>query len=463
MKVRDIMRVTMVMAAFCMAVVTAYSQHYAGEVMGTLGGQALKYHGDYTDDLWGLGGTASIHFAPHSRLAIEARFGLAEIRWKVTPSELFANPDYFGQGAQIGDRYPGTATTIEPENESRITTGDLLLQYVLVPDLEAVPFIYAGVGLLSFSPTNSEEHEALPNNTFSVYDRLAASVPVGGGVRIPFSYRVGLQLRAEHRFVFSQWLDDVNTNGANDGLTSFQLGLTYRFTNEPDEEIWVTVVCECCGETWLERPGHPVAHDCLHWHHCDGCGHWHCCKGVSHCDGCCCCCCCGGGSGGSGSGGGGGSGQGEGGGGGDQAGAEPAARKAFSKDIRFKLDTDEFDFTYPQTRKNLDELLDYMAKAPEGHEVIIEGHASGEGPPKRNKELSDLRSKKIREWLIQQGVDASKIKGTVGYGSSVPKIKEPTPEQMKTMTKEEIEAVRAQNRRIEIHVLKDAYAQDAQQ
>jgi flagellar motor protein MotB len=34
---------------------------------------------------------------------------------------------------------------------------------------------------------------------------------------------------------------------------------------------------------------------------------------------------------------------------------------------------------------------------------------------------------------------------------------------MKTMTKEEIEAVRAQNRRIEIHVLKDAYAQDAQQ
>ena len=461
MAVRRTLRCVVIALCFMISWSDTIAQQYAGEVVGVLGASTHKYHGEYVDDLWGNGGFASLFYAPHSRLAIEGRFGLGEIRWKVTPTELIRHPEYFGSGAQLGDLYPGTLTTIEPENESRITTGDLLLHYVFVPDIDAVPTLYAGVGLLSFHPSNDVQHEALPNNSAEIYDKLVATIPVGVGLRIPFSYRAGLLLRAEHRFVFSEWLDDVNIDGSNDGITSISIGLTYRFTNEPEpEEQWVPVVCDCCGEVWMEQIGHPRHHDCPFWHHCDGCGLWHCCKGISHCHDCCCCCCCdgGGGDGGQGSGGGGGGGQGEGGDGGGQGGAEPAARKAFSKDIRFKLDTDEFDFSYPQTRKNLDELLDYMAKAPDGHEVIIEGHASGEGPPQRNKVLSDLRAKKIKEWLIQQGVTPDKIRGTVGYGSSVPKIPEPTPEQMKSMSKEEIEAVRAQNRRIEVHVLKDAYA-----
>lgn len=99
-----------------------------------------------------------------------------------------------------------------------------------------------------------------------------------------------------------------------------------------------------------------------------------------------------------------------------------------------------------------------MKEAPSGHEVIIEGHASSEGPPQRNKDLSQMRAKKIKEYLIQHGVDPSKIRGAVGYGSSVPKVDEPSPDQVKTMSPEEVERIRAQNRRIEINVLKDAYA-----
>ena len=72
-----------------------------------------------------------------------------------------------------------------------------------------------------------------------------------------------------------------------------------------------------------------------------------------------------------------------------------------------------------------------------------------------------MRPKKIREWLIEKGVDPDKIRGTVGYGSSMPKVKEPTPQEMKSMTKEQIEEIRAQNRRIEINVLKDAYKSEA--
>jgi outer membrane protein OmpA-like peptidoglycan-associated protein len=127
------------------------------------------------------------------------------------------------------------------------------------------------------------------------------------------------------------------------------------------------------------------------------------------------------------------------------------------KDIRFKLDTDEFDFNHPQTQQNLNELLEYMQDAPPGHEVIIEGHASSEGPPERNKVLSDIRAKRIRSWLVEQGVDPAKIGGTVGYGSSMPKVQEPTPAEAKRMKPEEVERIRSQNRRIEIYVQKDAY------
>lgn len=100
-----------------------------------------------------------------------------------------------------------------------------------------------------------------------------------------------------------------------------------------------------------------------------------------------------------------------------------------------------------------------MKSAPEGHEVIIEGHASGEGPPQRNKVLSDIRAKRIRSWLLENGVEPSKIRGTVGYGSSMPRVMEPTPEEARHMTPEEIEQIRAQNRRIEVYVQKDGYDQ----
>ncbi|MBI2794459.1 MAG: hypothetical protein HYX66_07410 [Ignavibacteria bacterium] len=206
------------------------AQQRAGEVAGFLSFAANKYSGEFTDDLWGFGGFASLQYAPMSRLLLEGRVGLGEIKWGITPSDLARYPDYFGRGAKIGDNYPGTITEIESENESRITTADLLMHYVIVDRIAAVPFITVGIGLVNFSPATNQQHEALPNNASGLYSTSAFSIPVGGGVRIPFSNRVGLLLRAEHRFVFTQYLDDVAKNGSNDGITSLSIGLTYAFT-----------------------------------------------------------------------------------------------------------------------------------------------------------------------------------------------------------------------------------------
>lgn len=122
-------------------------------------------------------------------------------------------------------------------------------------------------------------------------------------------------------------------------------------------------------------------------------------------------------------------------------------------DILFVVNTDQFNFDVPTTAQNLTKMLSYINQC-EGLQVLIEGHASEEGSKKRNQELSEMRAARIRSWLIENGVDPKKIQGTVGFGSSKPKIKEPTGKALKTISKEELEKIRTQNRRITVVVTK---------
>ncbi len=122
-------------------------------------------------------------------------------------------------------------------------------------------------------------------------------------------------------------------------------------------------------------------------------------------------------------------------------------------DILFIVNTDKFNFDVPETALNLAKLLEYINQC-EGLQVIIEGHASEEGNQKRNQELSEMRAKKVQEWLLQQNVNPSKIAGTVGFGSSQPKIKEPRGAELRKISSDELEKIRKQNRRITVRVTK---------
>lgn len=122
-------------------------------------------------------------------------------------------------------------------------------------------------------------------------------------------------------------------------------------------------------------------------------------------------------------------------------------------DILFVVNTDNFDFDNPATVRNLNKLLDYVNQC-EGLQIKIEGHASEEGNKKRNQELSDMRAKKVKQWLFEQGVKPEKIGAAIGYGSSKPKIKEPVGKELKAMKKEDLEKIRKQNRRITVEVAK---------
>lgn len=122
-------------------------------------------------------------------------------------------------------------------------------------------------------------------------------------------------------------------------------------------------------------------------------------------------------------------------------------------DILFIVNTDEFNYDYPGTSASLIKLLDYIKQCP-GLQVIIEGHASREGNDARNKELSDMRARKVQRWLIENGANASTIKSTIGYGSSREKLPEPRGAALKKISAEELEAIRKQNRRITVEVVR---------
>ena len=124
-------------------------------------------------------------------------------------------------------------------------------------------------------------------------------------------------------------------------------------------------------------------------------------------------------------------------------------------DILFVVNTDNFNFDNPATVINLARLLQYVNQC-EGLQVRIEGHASAEGNARRNQQLSEMRAKKVVDWLILQGVRPDVIVGWKGFGSSQPSVKEPTDAEIRRdrISREAVEAIRKQNRRITVEVVR---------
>lgn len=550
-----------------------------------IAGGVSKYYGEFTDDSFGAIGEVGLTFSPFRYLNVGFHTMLGQVTWNVTPATLAAYPEYFGAGAELGGFYPGTLATIEKENQTRLSLYDLRVTANIFPDENFVPFVGLGLGIVSFSPTNSEEHTELPNNSRRVYDRWSWTVPAIAGAKVYVSNDVSLDFTGIYRFTFTPWLDDVRTSqGGNDHLASLTMGLTYHFLGDRDrdddglsdsferrigtdpgnpdtdgdgvidrieherygtdplhrdtdrdgitddveiatgtsptradtdgdgltdfeerelgtspldmdtdrdgindhKEVQVYFTNPLVPDTdrdglldgeeisadWGTDPNNPDTDGDGVIDPMDPCpkkrGTWQ--RGeqgantrrsklIDPCD--------------------------------DglvapppppaetpappvetpapppppPPPAEPAKepeptppkskRKSFAKDIRFKLNTDEFDMDAPETQENLQELLDYMLSSCDELRVMIEGHASSEGPADRNEKLSKLRATRVKEYLIAKGVPAEKIRGAVGYGSRMPRVDEPSAREMKRMTPEQIESVRRQNRRIEVAVLKD--------
>ncbi len=122
-------------------------------------------------------------------------------------------------------------------------------------------------------------------------------------------------------------------------------------------------------------------------------------------------------------------------------------------DVHFLVNSSRFDFSNEKTAKSLAKMLEYINQC-DNMEIIIEGHASSEGDTFTNQRLSEQRARRVREWLVEQGVSQERIIGAVGLGATMPKVKEPSYEESVKLSRDEIENIRKQNRRISIRVTK---------
>jgi outer membrane protein OmpA-like peptidoglycan-associated protein len=140
----------------------------------------------------------------------------------------------------------------------------------------------------------------------------------------------------------------------------------------------------------------------------------------------------------------------------------PVAHEAAQKNKHVKLNGDHLEIDEKiQFAVNADtilsasdpllaEIVDTIKENPQIKKIEVQGHASADGDPGRNKTLSDLRAKAVMAALVGRGVDA-KLLTAKGYGSSKPIADNKTDEG------------REKNRRVEFVILdpKDAAASSA--
>lgn len=89
----------------------------------------------------------------------------------------------------------------------------------------------------------------------------------------------------------------------------------------------------------------------------------------------------------------------------------------------------------PSAKRRLDEVAAALQKA--NNPLVIEGHTDSQGPESLNEELSDQRAEVVRDYLVEQGVSAERIRAR-GLGESRPVASNGSAEG------------RANNRRVEI-------------
>lgn len=109
----------------------------------------------------------------------------------------------------------------------------------------------------------------------------------------------------------------------------------------------------------------------------------------------------------------------------------------YSKRIHFV--PDKSDFRLADSQVALNEILKIMLKYP-NQNYVIEGHADSRMSYKYNQKLSELRANAVKDWLINHGVDSSKLTA-IGYGERKP------------IATNMYMAGRALNRRVEVKML----------
>lgn len=187
-----------------------------------------QYYGGFSDGSPGYGGDLFLRWNLLPQLSLLGQFGGWNLRYGVD-DELVANyPEYFG--APQDQFYPGTSGLVrrDPSNTIGLTTYGLLASWNFRTEERLVPFLFAGLGVMTFNPVNSDQGMKLPNNLpGSVYKNTQVMIPFGVGAEWYLTPNLTLNARGEFHFTATDYLDDYKDGGASDAFASLSLGVGY--------------------------------------------------------------------------------------------------------------------------------------------------------------------------------------------------------------------------------------------
>ncbi len=115
----------------------------------------------------------------------------------------------------------------------------------------------------------------------------------------------------------------------------------------------------------------------------------------------------------------------------------------YQKPDRITLRDVHFNTGESKLRSSSYEALDRLVKALEKKEsmrVLVAGHTDNKGDKASNRKLSRARAKAVKDYLVENGIDPSRVEAK-GYGESQPVAPNDTPEG------------RQKNRRTEVRIL----------
>ena len=125
--------------------------------------------------------------------------------------------------------------------------------------------------------------------------------------------------------------------------------------------------------------------------------------------------------------------------------AKPAAKTEMTNEqiklrekVEFETDSAKL---LPSSHPVLDEVVEVMKAHPEIEHVRVGGHTDSTSTPEHNLKLSDDRAASVKQYLVEHGIASERL-SSKGYGQTRPIADNGT------------EEGRAQNRRVEIHIMR---------
>jgi outer membrane protein OmpA-like peptidoglycan-associated protein len=362
------------------------AQSVAGRIAFGFDAGGNKYYGNFTDNQFAIQGDAFIRWNIFDWLSLHAAYNAGQLKYKAQPNLALTPP--------IG----GTLGTI---NHTRVGGWDLMLSYNVFPDQTFVPYFIAGIEALNFEPKDANDI-SLPNNANAVYNKNVIGGVAGVGFEMYISDKVTFNGKVLLHMTGTDWIDDYSDplNSRQDAYLNFGVGFSY-YIFAPDIVHHMDAGSTTTNVTNI-YPSTTVVHvDTVVVREVDTVYKTRVVKGTIY---------------------------------------------NFPGEL-FIVNTDQFNTAVPGNLQNLQNIKRLVNQCPDLR-VEIQGHASHEGTVQRNQELSELRATKIKNWLIEQGVNPSKIAGTIGLGTSDDAVHEPT-----NSTPAQLEAARILNRRMSIKVV----------